>query len=106
MVPKGAMPIAPPSSSPLSASVPSVASRAASAASNAEKNSVVARQHAQEKKYPLWKYVMRQQGPGAKLVGEGMFFGHVISATFSTTPTTELRAICWPLIVDLEHVKQ
>lgn len=106
MVPKGAVPVAPPSSSPLSASVPSVASRAASAASNAEKNSAVARQHAQEKKYPLWKYVMRQQGPGAKLVGEGMFFGHVISATFSTTPTTELRAICWPLIVDLEHVKQ
>jgi hypothetical protein len=65
-----------------------------------KQNSAVARQHAQEKKYPLWKYVMRQQGPGAKLVGEGMFFGHVISETFSRTPTTKLRAICWPLIVD------
>jgi hypothetical protein len=86
-----------------SASVPS----AASAASNAEKNIVVARQQAQENKYPLWKYVTRHQEPRAKLMGEGMFFGHVVSAILSLrAPTTELRAICWANLVDLDHVNQ
>jgi hypothetical protein len=37
----------------------------------AEKHALLARQQAQEAKYPLWKYVTRHQGPGAKLKGGG-----------------------------------
>ena len=50
------------SSTPL-ASAPSVASGA-----QAPYNPVLARQQAQEKKYPLWKYVTRKEGPGKKLI--------------------------------------
>ena len=48
-------------------------SSAPSAASGAHTpyNPVLARQQAQEKKYPLWKYVTRKDGPGAKLGGGG-----------------------------------
>ena len=34
-------------------------------------NPVVEKQQAQEKEYPLWKYVTRNQGPQLKLVGGG-----------------------------------
>jgi hypothetical protein len=76
-------------------------SGATSAASNVEKNIVVTRQQAQKNKYQLWKYVTRHQGPGAKVGGEGMFFGHVVSAILNLRElTTELRAICWSSLVD------
>ena len=52
----------PPSSAPLAAS---------GAHSMAPFNPVLATQQAQEKKYPLWKYVTRKDGPGAKLGGGG-----------------------------------
>ena len=53
------------SSTPLS-SAPSAASGA-----HAPLNLVLARQQAQEKKYPLWRYVTRKEGPRAKLGGGG-----------------------------------
>ena len=56
------------SSTPL-ASAPSAASGA-----HAPLNPVLARQQAQEKKYPLWRYVTRKEGPGAKLGGGGNVF--------------------------------
>jgi hypothetical protein len=59
--------VPPPSFSSGSASVPSAGSGAAETVSNAEKNSLLARQQAQDSKYPLWKYVTRHQGPRAKL---------------------------------------
>lgn len=62
-------PFPPPSSS--TSAVGSAPSAATGAASNAERNPAVAIQQAQENKYPLWKYVRRQQGPGAMVVGEG-----------------------------------
>jgi hypothetical protein len=59
--------VVPPSFSTGSASVPSARSGAAATSSEAEKHAVLARQQAQESKYPLWKYVTRHQGPGSKL---------------------------------------
>ena len=49
------------------ASAPSVGSGAV----GGHDNPVLLRQQAQEKKYPLWKYVTRKSGPGAKLGGGG-----------------------------------
>jgi hypothetical protein len=64
--------VAPPSSfSTGSASVPSARSGAATTIPEAEKHAVLARQQAQESKYPLWKYVTRHQGPRSKLKGGG-----------------------------------
>jgi hypothetical protein len=64
--------VVPPSSfSTGSASVPSAGSGAATTIPEAEKHVVLARQQAQESKYPLWKYVKRHQGPGSKLKGKG-----------------------------------
>jgi hypothetical protein len=41
-----------------------------------------------------------------RLLGEGMLLGIVIFATVSTqVPTIGLKAIYWPFLVDLEHVK-
>jgi hypothetical protein len=41
-----------------------------------------------------------------RLLGEGMLLGIVIFATVSTqVPTTGLKAIYWPFLVDLDHVK-
>ena len=48
------------------ASAPSIASVA-----HAPLNPILARQQAQEKKYPLWRYVTRKERPGAKLGGGG-----------------------------------
>ena len=59
-----------PPMSPISAAAIAL-SAASGAAFNLERNPAVARQLAQEKKYPLWKYVRRQQGPEAKLAGGG-----------------------------------
>ena len=50
-------------------SVPSVASGAEVVASNATNNAGVARKQAQEMKYPLWKYIKRQEGPQARIAG-------------------------------------
>ena len=60
----------PPSFSTRSASVPSARSEAAATSSEAKKH-VLARQQAQESKYPLWKYVTRKQVPNNKLKGGG-----------------------------------
>eukprot|EP00253_Pinus_taeda_P018206 PITA_18206 len=49
-----------------SASVPSLASGAATTTSNVE-----GRQQPHDNKYPLWKYVTREQGPGSKMKGGG-----------------------------------
>ena len=49
------------------ASAPSVGSGAV----GGHDNPVLLRQQAQEKKYPLWKYVTRKSGPEAKLGGGG-----------------------------------
>jgi hypothetical protein len=47
------------------------------------------------------------KGLGKFFLGEEMLFGHVISSVSnSRAPTTELRAICWALSVDLEHVNR
>ena len=54
------------SSSTPPASAPSVAS-----GGHAPLHPVLARQQAQEKKYTLWRYVTRKEGPGEKLGGEG-----------------------------------
>ena len=62
------------------ASAPSVGSGAV----GGHDNPVLLRQQAQEKKYPLWKYVTRKSGPGAKLGGEGMWFGHATFARMSS----------------------
>ena len=66
--PSRASPPIPPSTtdSPPPSSAPSAASGA-----HTPYNPVLARQQAQEKKYPLWKYVTRKDGPGAKLGGGG-----------------------------------
>ena len=53
-------------SSTLLASAPSVASGA-----HAPLNPILARQQTQEKKHPLWRYVTRKEGSGAKLGGGG-----------------------------------
>jgi len=53
------------------ASVPSVGSGVAIATSNVEGRINLERQQAQEIKYPLWKYVTRDQGKGSKLKGGG-----------------------------------
>ena len=68
--PSGASPPIPPSTSgsPPASSAPPAAS---GAYSMAPFNPVLARQQAQEKKYPLWKYVTRKDGPEAKLGGGG-----------------------------------
>ena len=58
-VPIGDAPPVPISSG--SASVPSIGSGAATIASNVE-----GRQQPRDNKYPLWKYVTREQGPGSK----------------------------------------
>lgn len=62
----------PPSPPPpsLSSSNPGSAPSAASGA-KAPYNPILARQQAQEKKYPLWKHVTRKSGPGSKLCGGG-----------------------------------
>jgi hypothetical protein len=62
--------VPPPSFSTGSANVPFAGSGAATRSSEAEKY-VLARQQAQESKYPLWKYVTRHQGLGSKLKGGG-----------------------------------
>ena len=49
-----------------SASVPSIASGAATTTSNVEGS-----QQPQDNKYPLCKYVTREQGPGSKMKGGG-----------------------------------
>lgn len=49
-----------------SASVPSIGSGAATAASNVE-----GRQQPQDNKYPLWKYVTRAQRPSSEMKGGG-----------------------------------
>ena len=51
-----------------SASVPSIGSGAATTTSNVE-----GRQQPQDNKYPLWKYVTREAGPGSKMKGGGNF---------------------------------
>jgi hypothetical protein len=61
----------PPTTSTPSFSVPSAASGAGSEASNAEKITTAAKQQGQDNKYPLWKYVTRKQGDGAKVKGGG-----------------------------------
>ena len=82
------------SSTPL-ASAPSAASGA-----HAPLNPVLARQQAQEKKYPLWRYVTRKEGPGEKLGGGGnvSWTCNFCKNEFKTH-TTELRAICWPFLI-------
>ena len=61
----------PPTNSVPSFSVPSSASGAGSEASNDGKISRAAKQQSQDNKYPLWKYVTKKQGDGAKAKGGG-----------------------------------
>ena len=92
------------SSSTLPASVPSAASGA-----HAPLNPVLARQQAQEKKYALWRYVTRKEGPGEKLGGGGnvSFWTCNFCKNEFKTHTTELKATCWAfLLVVFLHVKQ
>jgi len=63
--------VPPPPFSTWSTSVPSIGSGAATTILEAEKHAVLARQQAQESKYPLWRYVTRHQGLGSKLKGGG-----------------------------------
>ena len=45
----------------------------------------------------------KEMGPRQRV--EGMFCGHVAFAIMNLqAPITELRAICWGNLVDLEHV--
>ena len=60
-------PLPPPSTS---SSTPASDSTTSSGA-HGQFNPILARQQAQESKYPLWKYVTRKEGPRAKLGGGG-----------------------------------
>ena len=60
-------PLPPPSTS---SSTPASAP-AASSGAHGQFNPVLARQQGRESKYPLWKYVTRKEGLGAKLGGGG-----------------------------------
>ena len=98
-----APPIPPNTSSSTSpASAPFVASGA-----HVPLNPVLARQQAHEKKYPLWKYVTRKEGPRAKLGGGGNvswtcnFRKNEFKSTYY-----RVKAICWAfLLVGFLHVK-
>ena len=52
-------------------SAPSVSNEAIGASMRSKNLVAVAKQQAQEKKYPLWKYVTRKEGPGSKSDGGG-----------------------------------
>ena len=52
-------------------SAPSVSSEAIGASMPSINLAAVAKQQAKEKKYPLWKYVTRKEGPGSKSDGGG-----------------------------------
>jgi hypothetical protein len=93
-------------------SSPSISSANATASvaavSRAAYDPAVARRQANEKKYPLWKYVTKKQGQGS--VSKASGGGNVTwNCNFCHTeykvPTTGLKAIYWPFLVDLEHVK-
>ena len=87
-------------------SAPSVSSEAIGASMPSINLAAVAKQQAKEKKYPLWKYVTRKEGPGSKSDGGQMCFG---LATFvkvnSRAHTIELRTTCWVFHVGLEHAQ-
>jgi hypothetical protein len=93
-------------------SSPSISSANATASvaavSRAAYDPAVARRQASEKKYPLWKYVTKKQGQGSvsKASGGGNVTWNCNFSTVSTqVPTTGLKAIYWPFLVDLDHVK-
>jgi hypothetical protein len=97
----------PPSTSSPFVSVPSTASGAVSTTSNAEKNIVATKHPGQERKYPLWTYVTRKQGPKEKLKGGGNVIWTCVFAIMNLrAPITELTAICWGSLVVLDHVNQ
>ena len=54
-----------------SSSTPPASAPSAASGAHAPLNLVLARQQAQEKKYPLWKYVTRKEGLGENLGGGG-----------------------------------
>ncbi|KAH9288837.1 hypothetical protein KI387_032954, partial [Taxus chinensis] len=61
---------------PLSLSISVSSPSAASAANSVANYPAVARERAQDKEYPLWKYVTKNKGPGQWLLGEEILFGH------------------------------
>ena len=63
--------VSPPFPPNKNSSTPIVSAPYAASGANAPLNPFLARQQAQEKKYPLWMYVTRKEGPGAKLGGGG-----------------------------------
>ena len=63
--------VSPPIPPNTSSSTPLASAPSAASGAHAPLNPVLARQQAQEKKYPLWRYVTRKEGPGAKLGGGG-----------------------------------
>ena len=54
-----------------SSSTPPTSAPFVASGAHAPLNPVLARQQAQEKKYPLWTYVTRKERPGEKLGGGG-----------------------------------
>ena len=90
-------------------SAPSVSSEFLGAARPSEPSQnlpAIVKQQAQEKKYPLWKYVTRKHGLGSKLVGGGNVVSFEIFARVnSRAHTIMLKAICWNFLVDLQHAK-
>ena len=57
------------------ASIPSFGSGAATTTSNAQGKQT------QDPKYPLWKYVTKEAGPGNKAKGGGMLHGNAVFVT-------------------------
>ena len=63
--------VSPPIPPNTSSSTPPVGAPSAACGAHAPLNPVLARQQAQEKKYPLWRYVTMKEGLGEKLGGGG-----------------------------------
>ena len=63
--------VSPPIPPNTSSSTPLASAPFAASGAHAPLYLVLARQQAQEKKYLLWRYVTRKEGPGARLGGGG-----------------------------------
>ena len=63
--------VSPPIPPSTSSSTPLASAPSAASGVLAPLKPVLARQQSQEKKYPLWRYVTRKEGPGEKLGGGG-----------------------------------
>ena len=97
----------PPTNSVPSFSVPSSASGAGSEASNDGKIAVQQNSKVKTANIHCGSMLQRNKEMGPRQRGVGIFCGHVAFAIMILQALiSELKAICWGFLVDLEHVNQ